>query len=575
MDPGPSMPPIHAEYFVLRRGEFVGPMTTDELRAAVTAGRVEPTDLAQLGDTPMWRPVASVLATDVRAPEPAEGKATEAASWREVFAVATERLKLDVDRGTLATAAVFIALGLAMWALVRWPLALCLPFFVPPVVAGVLALTRGKVGRGAMLLLGVAAVTALCSRFPRKTAAPTPATAVAPAKPAISKPLATPTPSALPVAVLPLPATPPPATPAPVVAKVTEAPRPVAVPAPLAAQPPAPKVESPPMPDAPVAPGDFVKTYSQAFVVVKGDAGNGSGFICRLNGKPWLFTNNHVVAGNRQPHFTQINGTRLGVAGPESAAGHDLMRFALVTPTAAPLEVMAGLDANARIGDEVAVLGNTGGGGVVTSIEGKLVGIGPDRIEVSAEFIPGNSGSPIVHVASGKVIGIATYLTKRYEEFVGTSRGNREGEIVVRRFGYRLDTVPQWEPVNWAVFQNESDQLKRISQLTGDVFDFLEALREKKQPQFATDTLRRPATEWVGKMGKGRLSDADRRSATQSFLGSLRTMVHGDVVAAEGKIHYTFFRDELTKEREIRDKLFKAFDDDMKQISSTAGRPGY
>jgi hypothetical protein len=45
---------------------------------------------------------------------------------------------------------------------------------------------------------------------------------------------------------------------------------------------------------------------------------------------------------------------------------------------------MADVEATARLGDPVVVLGNSGGGGVVTSLPGELVGIGPDRVEVTA-----------------------------------------------------------------------------------------------------------------------------------------------------------------------------------------------
>jgi hypothetical protein len=326
---------------------------------------------------------------------------------------------------------------------------------------------------------------------------------------------------------------------------------------------------------APVAPGDLVQTHRDCFVVVNGHEGHGSGFICQLGERTVLLTNNHVIAGMRRPRFTQLSGAQIGVGAADSATGYDLMRLALTAPPASPLEALENLDAHARIGDDVVVLGNTGGGGVVTSLEGRLVGIGPDRIEVSSEFIPGNSGSPIVHVKTGRVIGIATYLTRRYEEFAGPPSGPRPGGIVVRRFGYRLDTVKKWEPVNWAAFQAEAAQLRKISQLTGDVFDFLEALREGQAPNFATDTLRRPAMEWVGKTGRSGVSEADRRSATQGFLGALRLMVRADVVAAENGLRYTFFRDELRQEREIRDRLFKAFDDEVRRMASPSGRAGF
>ncbi len=210
----------------------------------------------------------------------------------------------------------------------------------------------------------------------------------------------------------------------------------------------------------------------------------------------------------------------------------------------------------ARIGDEVTVYGNSGGGGVVTSLPGKLVGIGPDRIEVSSAFIPGNSGSPIIHVPSGRVLGIATYLTKGRDEF-GNDSGKSE---VIRRYGYRLDSVKQWEPVNWQGFQAEADQVEKISQLTQDIFNFLGSLERKKNPEFATDTLRKPAEEWRQTMSRRQLSAPDRRNATQSFLTSLRTMTRSDVVAAESRLHYSFFREKLQQERAARDELYKSFD---------------
>ena len=124
---------------------------------------------------------------------------------------------------------------------------------------------------------------------------------------------------------------------------------------------------------------------------------------------------------------------------------------------------------------------------------------------------------------------------------------------MVRRFAYRLDTVSRWEPVNWSIFQSEAERMQRISALTEDVFDFLGALRKKQAPQFATDTLRRPASEWLDGV-RGRKSEADRLRATQSFLAALRSMARADVTDAETRLRYSFFREELRKEREVRDK---------------------
>ena len=232
------------------------------------------------------------------------------------------------------------------------------------------------------------------------------------------------------------------------------------------------------------------------------------------------------------------------------------------------LEIMTALEATAKIDDPVVVLGNSGGGGVITSLAGKIIGIGPDRIEVSAEFIPGNSGSPIIHVPTGKVIGIATYLTRRYEAFA--SGDAKAGAVVVRRFGYRLDSVKQWQPLNWAAFQGEARSIEQIAALTGDVFDFLDALRKDQTPRFATSALRQPAEMWLAAIRRTRQSEADRKEATRRFLTTLRSLVQSDVVSAQTRLRYAYFQNELRQEREVRDRLFKAFDDQAQKMSAPA-----
>jgi hypothetical protein len=46
------------------------------------------------------------------------------------------------------------------------------------------------------------------------------------------------------------------------------------------------------------------------------------------------------------------------------------------------------------------------------------------------------------------------------------------------------------------------------------------------------------------------------------------------VASAETQLRYSYFREELRKEREVRDKLYKAFDDEGKKLSSPSTRGG-
>lgn len=420
-------------------------------------------------------------------------------------------------------------------------------------------------------------------------AAPAPlveaATPVAPPSP-IATPapvaVATITPHYVPAPAEPAEATPPAATPAPesilsaagklagaVIPFLTDK---ASLPGSTSSLPAGPKDPKAAEQEAAAAEAQLIQSHNDAFVIVKGSNGSGSGFVGRLGDKTWLFSNIHVVSEVKQPVITRLDGVTLNAGAAEVAAGPDIARVALTAPPVHPLEVITDFEANVHIGDDVVVLGNSGGGGVVTSLRGKVVGIGPDRLEVSAEFIPGNSGSPIVHLKTGKVIGIATYLTRRYEQF-GSSGSN--GTVVVRRFGYRIDKVPAWEPVNWPELYAEADQLEQISKLSGDIFDFLDALRNDKEPSFATDTLRRPAQDWVSKLRTKNVSDSDRRSATQSFLNALRFMVRGDVDNAKARFRYTYFRNRLSSEEKVRDRMYQAFDSELVKLGSPLSRHSY
>jgi hypothetical protein len=230
--------------------------------------------------------------------------------------------------------------------------------------------------------------------------------------------------------------------------------------------------------------------------------------------------------------------------------GRDIARFDIKNPPDNPLEISTDLNDSVRIGDAVVVPGNSGGGGVATLIKGVVQGIGPDRIEVSAPFIPGNSGSPIIHVKTGKVIGIATYFTVRNED------PTKSRAPAVRHFGYRIDTAATWERVEWNTFLQEADGIKQVSALTDDVINFLHALRTKQPPDFTTDTLRGPAAEWMKALRNERLTKNGRRAVTENFLRVLKEIVAADVLSLEPGLHYTYFREEMHDQHEIRRRLY-------------------
>ena len=242
----------------------------------------------------------------------------------------------------------------------------------------------------------------------------------------------------------------------------------------------------------------LIQTYNNSLVFVTGSAGSGSGFIATISGANFLVTNVHVAAGIRDAAFKTLDGTVVRGGAPSMAVGEDI--FCMAMPAGGkPFEVMQNVGTNAAVGDDVVVLGNAEGAGVVNTLLGKIVGIGPNLVEIDAPFVPGNSGSPIIHLKSGKVIGVATYLvTNQYD----LTTNKRLKKPVVRRFGYRLDSVKGWQAVDWRAFDAQAAQMEGIEALTDDLYDFFRDLDEHKGVvtlgRHSNPVIKTRIDDWIG-----------------------------------------------------------------------------
>lgn len=620
-------------FYVLKNGLTIGPVSEEELRAGMSEGRFGPTDLVHVDGQEEWQPLERIFGA-----QSAEGlPPADVPDWKSILQWAGVRLRYSLTEQGKIAAPICVGFGAVFLVLSQWPILFWLPWFLGAAFAGVLLIRRKQPAYGAVVLVTAVCVPWLLQHFATKPRGEKPAHVVesistenhpAPVEktlvavespttpaPVIASTQASPSPESSAVvsepdaAPAPVVAVAPSVVPVVMAAHYGRAPAsavgPAITPAPSASSAPsavnfdsflasagrftdnaisflkgskssdsAPSVSSTPEPD-------LMQSHRDSYVIVKGANGSGSGFICRMGDKTWFFSNIHVMAEIKQPVATRLDNTVIIPGQTDAAAGADIVRSVIANPPAAPLEAMTNLESNAHIGDEVVVLGNSGGGGVVTRLRGKILGIGPDRIEVNAEFIPGNSGSPIIHVKSGKVIGIATYLTLRYEEFSSGSSdsvpkgGAQLGRIVVRRFGYRLDKVSAWEPVNWATLHAEADQMEAISGLTQDIYNMLGSVRGGKRPLVATAALRQPYKDWTTKMENSRLHPRDRAAATESFLNALRLLVRGDVMEADARFHYTYFRDRLHDEQKVRDRMYQVFDRILANRQSALNAPAY
>ena len=306
---------------------------------------------------------------------------------------------------------------------------------------------------------------------------------------------------------------------------------------------------------------ELVKNYSGSLVFVEDKGGAGSGFACMFGTQKFVFTNQHVVAGHPGVKLTLLDQSPIQVGQAAAAVGHDIMSLALVSNTKT-MDMMLEVEKNAAIGDEVVVLGNPDGARVIKPLVGKLVGIGPNLIEVTAEFVPGSSGSPIVHLKSGKVIGVATYLTTRDADGL-SGRGTPK----IRRFGYRLDSAKQWQPIVWATYNEEFATIERIKETTHDLGALIREMARTggvDASRHKNPAIRKPLDKFDEALSGRGLQKSDRPRAVKEFMTAMRAVTQSDITQANARMRYDFFRKELTEEQQVRTQFYKIFDEMLK-----------
>lgn len=203
---------------------------------------------------------------------------------------------------------------------------------------------------------------------------------------------------------------------------------------------------------------ELLHKYSSDLVFVSGKSGAASGFVAQYKGRKFFITNAHVLADLGYLSLETLDRTPLQVQSDAAvvAVGHDLIAIP-VKVGGDGIPTMEKVDSDISVGDAIVVFGNALAGGVVNPRLGKVVGLGPRIVEVTGQFEPGSSGGPIIHLRTGKVICVATYVT-RAEKF--------SGEQSTRRFGYRLDTVAAWQHIDFKRFQYESGVLNAVHNVT-------------------------------------------------------------------------------------------------------------
>ena len=208
------------------------------------------------------------------------------------------------------------------------------------------------------------------------------------------------------------------------------------------------------------------KALSKYIVIVEGDQSVGTGFLAEYDGKIYLFTNLHVLDGNKVIRCKTMDGKELKLGKLLASTEYDLAAIEL-TEEKNGLQLQQHTESSVTLGEEVVVFGNSFGGGVATDLTGKILAIGPHFLETDVKFVSGNSGSPIISKQSHKVLGIATQSRiNKANDFGKDSKFNN----VERRFAYRTDNNPGWQLMNLPQFINETLFIKKAEARTDDLW---------------------------------------------------------------------------------------------------------
>jgi len=231
----------------------------------------------------------------------------------------------------------------------------------------------------------------------------------------------------------------------------------------------------------PIADSVEYNNFSKYIVIIRGDHGNGvegrgTGFLAHYNNKIYLFTNIHVLDECTNVSCQTISGKQLELGLLYLSKNYDLAAIELPNETDG-IELPQKPDKPLSIFDEIMILGNSNGDGVVTFLKGKISSIGPDLIETDAKFISGNSGSPLIDKRSHKAIGIATFSVLHKANTFGSDSKFNNTE---RRFAYRLDNLPSWEQTTYPVFFNQSEYVKRIDARTDDLWNIANSFQNNR-----------------------------------------------------------------------------------------------
>ena len=335
----------------------------------------------------------------------------------------------------------------------------------------------------------------------------------------------------------------------------------------------------PPVPEHNAPTVKLTEDQARAVVVIKGDNAEGTGFLVKMPDGPVVITNIHVISNNPHLQITTNTGSPITILSYKGATDRDLAMISVKDGGFSYLTLATDISATVQPGDEVVTPGNSEGGDVVLNTGGKVLGVGPDRIEFDNPVYHGNSGGPVFHVKSSKVIGVVTEAIKVdvTNELDKASFANRNSAIghSMRYFGLRLDTAHNWETYDWNRFQIETLFLDQFDARNRSLDTYLNAPDDAK----SEDNLWRQ-DDPVVKANSSYFSQtagadsSQQMDAARQWLSDMYDIANANVDAIQEPRNFYTFDQQRAKDALAYRKALKAeLDSRSNNISQLASMP--
>lgn len=231
-----------------------------------------------------------------------------------------------------------------------------------------------------------------------------------------------------------------------------------------------------------------VPRVERAVFLVKHDGGKGSGFLMQQTGKVFFVSNIHVLSGGKNFSIKNVYGETVSVPEVvEVASDRDLVRF--------PVSYNGGLliAQDYGFGDKICAIGNSGGAGVLTRLDGTVMALGPNLVEISCTIIPGNSGGPVLD-GSNRVVCVSTFLTNNKNTPDWILKGSRFTET--RRMASRVDNV-DWITMSWGDFCREAAYVNKTGDYADEIIGIVKELSDKSLNTIYSETPYGEIQSWI------------------------------------------------------------------------------